>query len=184
MRRATAAVAALGLGIAAYLTVVRLTGGTPACAIAHGCEVVQRSDYAELAGVPVALLGLLGYAATLLTLLWDGERARSATALLALVGAGFSGWLTYVEIARLDAICAWCVASALCMAVLAGFAVARVLSPEPPMRAAPRRRGSPLDPGLAHDAESSTMTGGSRLSAPDPPPPSPRARPRPRARRG
>jgi uncharacterized membrane protein len=138
MRRATAAVAAIGLGIAAYLTVVRWTGATPACAIAHGCEAVQRSGYAELAGIPVALLGLLGYTAILLTLLWDGERARSATALLALAGAGFSGWLTYVEIARLDAICAWCVASALCMAVLAGLAVARLLSaPDPPPAAPP-----------------------------------------------
>jgi uncharacterized membrane protein len=128
MRRATAAVAALGLGIAAYLTVVRYTGAAPACAIAHGCEVVQHSEYATLAGVPVALLGLLGYAAILLSLLWDGERARSITALLALTGAGFSAWLTYVEVARLDAICSWCVASAVCMALLAGLATARVLS--------------------------------------------------------
>lgn len=142
MRRATAAVAALGLGIAAYLTVVRYTGAAPACAIAHGCEVVQGSAYATLAGVPVALLGLLGYAAILLSLLWDGERARSITALLALTGAGFSGWLTYVEVARLDAVCSWCVASAACMAVLAGLAAARLLSapaapPGPPAAVPP-----------------------------------------------
>ncbi|HZB74689.1 MAG TPA: vitamin K epoxide reductase family protein, partial [Solirubrobacteraceae bacterium] len=69
--------------------------------------------------------------------------ARSATALLAFAGAGFSGWLSYVEIARLDAICAWCVASALCMAVLAGLAAARVLSAPDAPPAAPRARPRP-----------------------------------------
>ena len=60
MRRAlTFAVALIGLGIAGYLTVVHYTGGAPVCAIAHGCETVQKSSYASLAGVPVALLGLL-----------------------------------------------------------------------------------------------------------------------------
>ena len=62
LRGSAAAVATAGLGIAAYLTVVHYTGAAPACAIAHGCEVVQSSAYAKLAGVPVALLGLIGYA--------------------------------------------------------------------------------------------------------------------------
>ena len=127
MRAACAAVALAGLAIAGYLTAVRLTGGTPACAIAHGCEVVQRSRYSELAGVPVAALGLGGYAAILLSLARDGEGWRTATAFLALAGAGFSAWLTYVEVARLDAICAWCVASAACMAALAALSVARLV---------------------------------------------------------
>jgi uncharacterized membrane protein len=120
-------VAGAGLAIAAYLTVVRLTGGTPACAIAHGCGVVQRSRYSELAGVPVAVLGLGGYAAILASLAREGEGWRTATAFLALAGVGFSAWLTYVEVARLDAICAWCVASAACMAALAVLSVTRVL---------------------------------------------------------
>ena len=128
LRRASALVALIGLGIAAYLTIVHYTGAAPACAIAHGCEVVQSSSYAKLAGIPVALLGLLGYVGILATLLRDDETARMATALLALGGAGFSAWLSYVEIARLDAICIWCVGSAICMVLLAGLSVARVLS--------------------------------------------------------
>jgi uncharacterized membrane protein len=128
LRRASALVALIGLGIAAYLTLVHYTGAAPACAIAHGCEVVQSSSYAKLAGIPVALLGLLGYVGILVTLLRDDETARMATALLALGGAGFSAGLTYVEIARLDAICIWCVGSAICMVLLAGLSVARVLS--------------------------------------------------------
>jgi uncharacterized membrane protein len=128
LRLASAAVAVVGLGIAAYLTVVHYSGGSPACAIAHGCEVVQQSRYAELAGVPVALLGLLGYAAILVSLARDGETARTVTAFLALAGFGFSAWLTYVELARLDAVCSWCVASAACMTLLAALAVRRLLA--------------------------------------------------------
>jgi uncharacterized membrane protein len=128
LRTASIAVAVAGLGIAGYLTAVHYAGGAPACAIAHGCEVVQESRYAELAGVPVALLGLLGYAAILASLARDGETARTVTAFLALAGAGFSAWLAYVELARLDAVCSWCVASAVCMTSLAALAVTRLLA--------------------------------------------------------
>jgi uncharacterized membrane protein len=131
LRPASAVVAAVGLGIAGYLTAVHYDGGAPVCAISHGCATVQQSDYAELAGVPVALLGVLGYAAILLTLLSDGEAARTATAFLALAGVGFSGWLTYVEVVKLDAICIWCVGSAVCMVLLAVLSAARVLSASP-----------------------------------------------------
>jgi uncharacterized membrane protein len=131
LRTASAAVATAGLGIAGYLTVVHYDGGSPVCAIAHGCATVQQSDYAELAGAPVALLGLIGYVAILLTLARDDEAARTATAFLALVGAGFSGWLTYVEVVELGAICIWCVGSAVCMVLLAGLSAARTLGAPP-----------------------------------------------------
>lgn len=131
LRLASAVVATAGLGIAGYLTAVHYGGGEPVCAIAHGCAAVQQSEYAELAGVPVALLGLIGYAGILVTLLRDDHTARAATAFLSLVGAGFSAWLTYVEVARLDAICVWCVGSAVCMLVLAALSSARMLSLEP-----------------------------------------------------
>ena len=126
LRLASAAVALVGLGIAGYLTVVHYAGGTPVCAISHGCATVQASAYAKLAGVPVALLGAAGYAAILACLILDGEAARTAAATLSLAGAGFSAWLTYVEVAELDAICIWCVGSALCMALLAGLTAARL----------------------------------------------------------
>jgi uncharacterized membrane protein len=133
LRVSSAVVGAIGLGIAGYLTIAHYAGGTTVCAIAHGCATVQQSDYAELAGLPVALLGVIGYAGILLTLLRDDETARAATAFLALVGAGFSAWLTYVEVAKLDAICIWCVGSAVCMVALAALSAARTLG-APPMR--------------------------------------------------
>jgi uncharacterized membrane protein len=98
------------------------------CAIAHGCDVVQKSRYASLFGVPVALLGLAGYVAILASLMRDGDAARAATTLVALTGFGFSAWLTYVEVARLDAICIWCVGSAVCMTALAVLSVWRLLA--------------------------------------------------------
>ena len=113
---------------------VHYTGGTPVCAVSHGCATVQQSAYSELGGVPVALLGLLGYVAILVTLARDGEAARTATAFLALAGFGFSAWLTYVEVVRLDAICSWCVGSAVCMTLLAALSVGRMLAAPPPGR--------------------------------------------------
>ena len=129
LRVAVAAVATVGLGIAAYLVIVHYAGSSPVCAIAHGCATVQKSSYAELAGVPVALLGLFGYAAILLSLLRDDELGRTVTALLALAGFAYSAWLTYVEVARIDAICIWCVGSAICMTLFGD-----------PVRRAPARR--------------------------------------------
>jgi uncharacterized membrane protein len=131
LRLASFAVAAIGLGVAGYLTAVHYAGGSPVCAIAHGCATVQQSDYAALAGVPVALLGLIGYAAILVGLVVDSEPARLATAFLALVGAGFSAWLTYVEVFTLEAICIWCVVSAICMTALAALSVARAVGGPP-----------------------------------------------------
>ena len=131
LRAASVVVALAGAAIAAYLTVVHYSGGTPVCAVAHGCATVQQSRYAELGGVPVALLGLAGYVAILLSLAREDERARTATAFLALAGFGFSAWLTYVEIARLDAICSWCVGSAICMTLLAALSITRLLGAPP-----------------------------------------------------
>ena len=126
LRAVAVAVAGLGLVIAAYLVHVHYSGGEPACAIAHGCAVVQSSRYATLAGVPVALLGLLGYGAAGRAL-----ARREAAALVVFTGAGFSGWLTYVEAAILDAVCIWCVAAAVCMVLLAVLSGIRLVDPRP-----------------------------------------------------
>jgi uncharacterized membrane protein len=131
MRAAAIGVALAGLGIASYLTVVHYAGGEPVCAVAHGCATVQQSDYAALAGVPVALLGVLGYLGVLTALARDGEAWRTAAAFLSLAGLGFSAWLTYVEVGILDAICIWCVGSAVCMALLTVLTVARMLRSAP-----------------------------------------------------
>jgi uncharacterized membrane protein len=127
--------AVLGVGIAGYLTYVHYAGVDPVCNIAHGCHKVQTSDYAKLAGVPVALLGLLGYMGILAGLLLPGENGRMAAALLALIGFGFSMYLTYRELFTIDAICQWCVASAVLMTALAVVCVRRLLRAPAAVRA-------------------------------------------------
>jgi uncharacterized membrane protein len=124
----SATLALIGVAIAGYLTWVHYAGLEPICAGGGGgCERVQSSSYAELAGVPVALLGLIGYLAIAASLVVPGEAGRLGGALMALIGAGFSVYLTYVEIFQIDAICQWCVASAVVMTALAGCMVARAM---------------------------------------------------------
>jgi uncharacterized membrane protein len=122
-----AVVAVVGVGIAAYLTYVHYAGIEPVCSTG-GCERVQSSDYATLAGVPVAVLGLLGYLGILGALRTPGEAGRAGAAFLALVGFGYSAYLTFLELFRIDAVCQWCVASAVCMTVLAVTCTWRWLS--------------------------------------------------------
>jgi uncharacterized membrane protein len=119
--------AILGVGIAGYLTYVHYAGVEPVCNIAHGCHKVQTSQYAKLAGVPVAVLGLLGYVGILAGLVVPGENGRMAAALLALIGFGFSMYLTYRELFTIDAICQWCVGSAVLMTALAVVCVWRLV---------------------------------------------------------
>jgi uncharacterized membrane protein len=118
----------VGLGIAGYLTWVHYAGLDPVCVGGGGgCERVQSSTYADVAGVPVALLGLIGYALIAVSLFVDDERGRLAGAALALVGFGFSVYLTYLELTVIDAVCQWCVASAVAMTALAAVMATRVL---------------------------------------------------------
>jgi uncharacterized membrane protein len=125
--RAGLVLAILGVGIAGYLTYVHYANVDAVCNIAHGCHKVQTSQYAKLAGVPVALFGLLGYVGILAALLIPGENGRMAAALLALIGFGFSMYLTYRELFTIDAICQWCVGSAVLMTGLAVVCVWRLL---------------------------------------------------------
>ena len=128
LRAAIGVVALLGLWVSGYLTYVHYAGLSPVCAGGGGgCERVQASRYAELAGVPVALLGVAGYTAILASLALPGENGRLATAALALAGLGFSLYLTYLELFVIDAICQWCVSSGVLMTVVAALAVVRLL---------------------------------------------------------
>ncbi len=89
---------------------------------------MQTSRYSELAGVPVALIGLIGYVAILASLLApDEERFRFMTAALTLGGFGFSAYLTYREVFSIHAICEECVSSAIIMTILMCLSVWRYL---------------------------------------------------------
>ena len=123
MTKAIAGLALLGLAISIYLTYVHYAGIEPVCSSISNCERVQTSEYADLAGIPVAVLGIAGYAAILLSL-----RMRvDVTALLAYLAVAFSAYLTWAELVKIDAICQWCVASAIITLVIAVLATLRAL---------------------------------------------------------
>ena len=129
LRAATAVLALAGIAVAGYLTYVHYAELEPLCVGGGGgCERVQSSPWAELAGVPVALLGLLAYAAVLASLALPEALGRLVAAFVSLVGFGFSAWLTYVELVKIDAVCQWCVVSAVLITALAAVSVARLLA--------------------------------------------------------
>lgn len=117
---------AVGIGVAAYLSFVEVTGAEAACGPVGDCNTVQQSEWAKLFGVlPVGVLGLAGYAA--LVAAWGVARSGSAprriaawTAFWAMawMGTAFSAYLTFLEPFVIGATCAWCVTSALVMALL------------------------------------------------------------------
>lgn len=131
LRIAILVLSLIGIGIAGYLTYVHYEGLKVLCLSSGGCETVQASSYAKLSGVPVAVLGLVGYIGILGSLAIRGELARITGFAIALVGCGFSLYLTYRELFTIKAICQWCVGSAVLMTVLAILTALRAVRAEP-----------------------------------------------------
>lgn len=147
-RRVTVAMLALavaGIAIGGYLTAVHFAGKPVFCGGLSSCETVNSSDYAELVGVPVALLGLGAYVVLAALALLRGRIAWALPAMIFVgaTGALYSGYLTWVELAVLHAICLWCVTSAVVVTVLTALAIAAYLAagpaPAPPPVARARR---------------------------------------------
>jgi uncharacterized membrane protein len=126
LQRLAAVVATLGTGVATYIAIADSGGGAPAClAGGGGCETVAASSYSHLAGVNVAVFGIAGYVLLFGAALWRGDVGRLAGFAIALAGFGFSAYLTYLELFVIDAICQWCVTSAVLMTVLLALNLAR-----------------------------------------------------------
>ncbi len=125
--------AVVGVGVAIYLTYIHYAGIKPVCTAGGSCLKVQSSVWSQLAGVPVALMGLIGYVGILGSLVVpDREETRQATLVLSLIGFGFSGYLTYRELFSIHAICEWCVTSAVILTLLTiGAAIRYVLGDTP-----------------------------------------------------
>jgi uncharacterized membrane protein len=111
-----------GSGVAAYLTYSHWADQPTVCGGIGECELVQTSKYSDIAGVPVALLGLLYFVAMSLLALarvsrisWIPDEMRWAQPLalsMALAATAFVAYLTYIELFVLEAICIWCVSLA------------------------------------------------------------------------
>lgn len=130
-RIALSALAVAGLLISAYLTWVHFAGIAPICVGGKGgCETVQASSYATVVGVPVAVLGLVGYAGLLLSAASRSDVGVYSGFLISLVGTLFSAYLTYLEILVIHALCQWCLASAAIMVaalITSSFGVTKLL---------------------------------------------------------
>lgn len=118
-RMGAALLSLLGLFVSAYLYLYKIGRiGTLACGTG-ACETVQNSAWSRFAGVEVALIGIAGYAALLLVSLASLQPTvvtqrwpATLLAVLAGIGVAFTGYLTYLELFVLHAICRWCVGSA------------------------------------------------------------------------
>jgi uncharacterized membrane protein len=125
LRAAIGALAIAGLAVAGYLTYARYAHVELICSTG-GCETVQGSRYAVVAGVPVAVLGLIGYVVLLVTALLPQPWAAAAGAAAALAGLAFAAYLLVVQLVVIDAVCQWCVASDAVLAAIAVLAVLRL----------------------------------------------------------
>ncbi len=112
-------VATVGIAVAIYIAIADSGGGSPVCVGgSHGCATVAESSYSHLLGVNIAVFGAIGYVLLLGAALLRGDVARMGGFLVALGGFGYSVFLTYLELFVIDAICQWCVFSAIMMTVL------------------------------------------------------------------
>jgi len=102
----------VGLSIASYLSTVELAGGLPSCGPLHGCQEVAQSPYSRIAGVPVAVGGVvLSLVLLSLALAWwrTGSPALLAAHYgLSLAGVMFEGYFTYLELFVIGSVCVWC----------------------------------------------------------------------------
>jgi len=137
LRRGMLVLTVVGLGVTIYLTYVHYSGTKPACTAGASCIKVQTSQWSKLAGVPVALIGLIGYVSILGSLVMrDREESRLATLGLTLIGFLFSAYLTYRELFSIHAICEWCASSAVILTILLVCAVIRYVMGDEPRAAA------------------------------------------------
>jgi uncharacterized membrane protein len=121
LRLAVALVATAGLGVAAYLTWVHYHPEALVCTRGGGCETVQRSHYAVLLGVPVAVYGVVAWALVLALVRWDTATARALAFAVAVGAAAFAIYLVILQLAVIDAVCLWCLANDVVLVPLLGL---------------------------------------------------------------
>ncbi len=131
LRHCIAGLACAGLAVAGYLTYAHYAGATISCTTG-GCETVQSSPYATLAGLPIPVLGLFGFAFLFATACSAGELARAAGVVVALAAFTFSAYLLYVQLVLIEAVCDWCLVSDAVVTAIVPLAVLRLsVAPEP-----------------------------------------------------
>lgn len=120
-KQAILVLSVVGLILSAYLTYLHFADGQAAfCSEGSECDEVRQSGFAAMLGVPVAALGILGYAVIIVfTLISISKRQRWLYLyIIALGGFTFSAYLTYIELFVIKAVCKYCIVSALIMTAI------------------------------------------------------------------
>ena len=131
--RASVALVVLGLLVSIYMTIYKVTSNNAMCLGSGDCSTVNASSYSEVYGIPVAVFGVLGYAAILMVLYFENRNRflmQNSTLMIfgmALTGFLFTVWLIYVEVALLKALCPFCVTSQTAMTIIFIISVMRLI---------------------------------------------------------
>ena len=133
LTQVTVALTIIGLLVSIYMTIYKVTSNDNMCVGSKDCSVVNASKYSEVNGIPVAVVGAIGYAA-LLGILWlerkPGFFKDNGSMIffgISLIGFFFTVWLIYVEIALLKAYCPFCITSQITMTIIFILSVVRVV---------------------------------------------------------
>ena len=130
--RASIALVIIGIAVSIYMTIYKISGNDGMCLGSGDCSTVNASRFSEVNGIPVAVFGIVGYAAILFVHIFETRNAffkKNGTLLIfgmALTGFLFTLWLVYVELALLNAICPFCVTSQAAMTIIFIIAVVRL----------------------------------------------------------
>ena len=130
---ATMITALIGVGLSIYMTIFKLTSNESMCLGNGGCSIVNASKYSEIYGIPLGIVGLLGYGAIIVTLLLEDrfsffkENGVMLEFGMGLVGVLYSIYLTYLEFYVIHAVCPFCVSSAIAITLTFVFALIRLI---------------------------------------------------------
>jgi len=125
----------IGFLVSIYMTIYKLTSNDAMCIGSGDCHTVNASKYSEVNGIPVSMVGIVGYA-SLFGVLWlerkPGFFKDNGTMIffgLSLIGFFFTIWLIFVEVVLLKAYCPFCITSQISMILIFILSVIRVVQP-------------------------------------------------------
>ncbi len=133
LKQVAVALSVLGLMVAIYMTIFKLTNNEKMCIGSGGCSIVNASGYSEVYGIPVAVFGVLEYISILALFYLETKpgffQTNGSMLLFAVTLAGFlfTVWLVYVEVALIKAYCPFCITSQISMTVIFILTVIRVI---------------------------------------------------------
>jgi len=126
--------AVLGVLDSIYMTIFKLTNNEKMCIGSHGCNIVNASGYSSIHGIPVAVVGVLGYLSILTVFYLERKPGFFQTNgsmiqfTLTLTGFLFTVWLVFVEVALIKAYCPFCITSQIAMTIIFILTVIRVIN--------------------------------------------------------